>query len=283
MSLTIGLVAHREKEAAHELARAAASWLREHGQRVRVPAADAERVGLAELACSPDEFGGVDVAISIGGDGTMLHTVDLVEGTGAAVLGVNAGQLGYLTEVEPDGMVSALERLVAEQYTIDERMVLAVTVESDGDAGGKWSTLNEMVIEKAGPGHTVRIEVAINGAPFTTYVADGLIVATPTGSTAYSFSAGGPIVSSRHECLVLTPVAAHLLFDRALVFGAQEELRFEVIGRPAVVSADGREVGMIVPGDRVTCTGGPIPARIVTFGARDFHQILKAKFGLTDR
>lgn len=283
MSLTVGLVAHRERQLAHELARAAAAWLRERGLVVRVPAADAGRIGMPELAGAPDEFGAVDVAVSIGGDGTMLHTVDLVEGTGAAVLGVNAGQLGYLTEVEPDDLVSALERLVAEEYEIVERMVLAVTVESHGDAGGKWSTLNEMVIEKASPGQTVRIEVAINGAPFTTYVADGLIVATPTGSTAYSFSAGGPIVSSRHECLVMTPVAAHLLFNRALVFGAHEELRFEVVGRPAVVSADGRGVGTIVPGDHVTCTAGPTPARIVTFGERDFHQILKAKFGLTDR
>jgi len=283
LSLTVGLVAHRDKEPAHELARTAARWLREHDQTVRVPFADAHRVGLVDLASEPDEFAGVDVAISIGGDGTMLHTVDLVEGSGAAVLGINAGQLGYLTEVEPDDLVPALERLVTGEYTVVERMVLAVTVDSDGDASGKWSTLNEMVIEKAGPGHTVRIEVAINGAAFTTYVADGLIVATPTGSTAYSFSAGGPIVSPQHECQVLTPVAPHLLFNRALVFGAHEELRFEVVGRPAVVSADGREVGTIVPGDRVICTGGTTPARIVTFGTRDFHQILKAKFGLTDR
>ena len=283
MSPVIGIVPHRDRPEAHELARAAAAWLRARGQDVRVPVADAERVGLGEIAASPEEFAAVDVAISVGGDGTMLHTVHLVSGVGPAVLGVNAGQLGYLTEVEPGDLVSALERLIAGEYSVVDRMVLAAAVESDGPGRGKWAALNEIVLEKASPGQTVRLDVAINGAPFTTYVADGLIVATPTGSTAYSFSAGGPIVSPEHECLLLTPVAPHLLFDRALVFGAHEELQFEIAHRPAVLSADGRELGRLDAGDRITCTAGATPARVVTLDGRDFHQILKAKFGLTDR
>lgn len=282
MSPTIGIVANRDREEAHELTRRAAAWLRDRGHEVRVPATDAERVGLAELAVDPDGFADVDVAISIGGDGTMLHTIDLLAGSETAVLGVNAGALGYLTEVEPAEVVAALERIVAGDYAVLERMTLAVTVTSAGSAGGKWSALNEMVIEKAHSGRTVRLGVAINGAAFTTYVADGVIVATPTGSTAYSFSAGGPIVSPQHDCMVLNPVAAHMLFDRALVFGPDEELRLEALGRPAVLSIDGRETGPLAPGDVVTCTAGT-PARIVSLGGRDFHQILKAKFGLADR
>jgi NAD+ kinase len=130
----------------------------------------------------------------------------------------------------------------------------------------------------------VRLDVAINGTWFTTYVADGVIVATPTGSTAYSFSARGPIVSPLHRCLLLTPVSPHMLFDRSLVLDADEELRFTVTdAHTAVVTLDGRELGVLEPGDSVTCTAGPKPARIVTFGSRDFHQILKAKFGLPDR
>ena len=282
MSPTIGLVPHREKSAAHALTRDAASWLEEHAQTVRLPRPDAVRLELEHLGADDDDFADVDIAVSIGGDGTMLHTVDLVAGSSTAVLGVNAGQLGYLTEVEPEDLLRALERLVANDFTVVERMVLAVTVESDGPARGKWSALNEMVIEKASSGQTVRLDVAINGASFTTYVADGVIVATPTGSTAYSFSAGGPIVSPQHECMVLTPVAAHMLFDRALVFDAHEELCFRPLERPAVLSTDGREIGTLAPDDVVAVTAGA-PARIVTLGERDFHQILKAKFGLSDR
>jgi NAD+ kinase len=140
------------------------------------------------------------------------------------------------------------------------------------------------VLEKAPGGRVVRLDVAINGTPFTTYVADGVIVATPTGSTAYSFSARGPIVSPRHRCLLLTPVSPHMLFDRSLVLDADEELRFTVTdSRSAVLTLDGRDLGVLESGDSVICTAGPKPARIVTFGPRDFHQILKAKFGLADR
>jgi NAD+ kinase len=281
----VGIVPHRDRPLAHELGRSAASWLRERGLEVRVPAGDAAPAGLDEYAIDPDEFPvGLDLAISFGGDGTMLRTVDLVYECGAAVLGVNVGQLGYLTEVEPGVLDDALERLVAGDYEVDERMVLEVGVTSKGPAAGRWWGLNEAVIEKDQPGRLVRLAVAINHAFFTTYAADGVIIATPTGSTAYSFSARGPIVSPRHRCLLLTPVSPHMLFDRSLVLGADEELEFEVTdGRQVVLTLDGRELGALEPGDMVTCTGGPKSARIVTFGLRDFHQLLKAKFGLADR
>ena len=214
----------------------------------------------------------------------MLRTVDMVYESGSAVLGVNVGQLGYLTEVEPGDLDGALERLLAGEFEVEERMVLEVTVGSHGSAAGRWWALNEAVLEKVRTGRLVRLEVAINGTDFTSYAADGVIVATPTGSTAYSFSARGPIVSPRHRCLLLTPVSPHMLFDRSLVLDAEEELRFTVIDeRGAVLTLDGRELGLLSSGDSVTCTAGPKPARIVTFGPRDFHQILKAKFGLADR
>jgi len=148
----------------------------------------------------------------------------------------------------------------------------------------RWFALNETVLEKVHSGRTARLAVEVNGTDFTTYVADGVIVATPTGSTAYSFSARGPIVSPRLRCLLLTPVSPHMLFDRSLVLAAEETLRFGVSDdRSVVLSADGRELGELAAGDSVSCTGGPRPARIVTLGPRDFHQILKAKFGLADR
>ena len=283
---TVGVVAHRDRPEAHELAARAAKWLGDHGIDVRVPTADAEAIGLPALAAGDGEqfVRELDVVITLGGDGTMLRAVDMAYEAGVAVLGVNCGQMGYLTEVEPDDLDGALERLVSGDYEVSERMVLEVEVASGGPAGGRWWALNEAVLEKVRTGRLARLAVDINGSYFTTYAADGVIVATPTGSTAYSFSARGPIVSPRHRCLLLTPVSPHMLFDRSLVLDADEELRFRVEDeRSVALTLDGQVRGELESGDTVTCTGGPSPARTVTFGPRDFHQILKAKFGLADR
>jgi len=280
---TVGLVPHPERPEAMELARHAASWLQARGLEVRLPA-DEDVGDLMPLAVPPAEFSrGLDVAISLGGDGTMLRTVDAVYACGAAVLGVNAGRLGYLAEVEPDDLDTALERLLDGRYAVEERMMLALRVESAGPAAGRWWALNEVVIDKIGDVRLVRVNVDINGTFFTSYAADAMIIATPTGSTAYSFSARGPIVSPRHRCLLLTPVSPHMLFDRSLVLDADEELRFTVDQTEGVVlTLDGRNLGGLDLGDTVTCTGGSKPARIVSLGGRDFHQILKTKFGLAD-
>ena len=284
---TVGLVPHHERTLAHALAAQAAKWLTDRGVSVRVPEDDAGPCGLDHLACPQSAFAnGLDVVISLGGDGTMLRTVDMVYEAGVPVLGVNVGDLGYLTEVDPDpdAIDRALEKLLAGDYEVAERTVLQVDVATGGPAAGRWWALNEAVLERVQSGRVVRLDVLINGTFFTTYAADGVIVSTPTGSTAYSFSARGPIVSPNHRCLLLTPVSPHMLFDRALVLGADEELRFVVIDeRRAGLTLDGRELGTLEPEDSVTCTGGSRPARIVTFGLRDFHQILKAKFGLADR
>jgi NAD+ kinase len=279
----VGILPHRDRDAARTLARATVDALVARGVDVRVPEPDA--AGLADVACPLEQFAdGLDLVLSLGGDGTMLRAVDLVYEAGVAVLGVNVGQMGYLTEVEPEALPGALERLVAGDYAVAERMMLQVTVESAGSAAGRWWALNEAVLEKPHPGRLARLEVEINGAPFTSYAADGVIVATPTGSTAYSFSARGPIVSPRLRCLLLTPVSPHMLFDRSLVLAAEEVLALHVSeDRPVLLTLDGRELGELAPGDVVTCTGGPLPARVATFGPRDFHQILKAKFGLADR
>jgi NAD+ kinase len=284
---TIGLVPHPQRLRAHELAAQAAKWIADRGVAVRVPEPDAGPCGLEHLACPENEFAtGLDIAVSLGGDGTMLRTVDIVYEAGVPVLGVNVGDLGYLTEVEPDPEVleASLERLLAGDYDVEQRMMLQVEVETDGPASGRWWALNEAVLERVQNGRIARIDVLINKAPFTTYAADGVIVSTPTGSTAYSFSARGPIVSPRHRCLLLTPVSPHMLFDRSLVLDADEELRFVVVDeRNAVLTLDGRLLGTLEPGDTVVCTAAERPARIVVFGPRNFHQILKTKFRLPDR
>jgi NAD+ kinase len=271
---SVGVFVHPDRPRAAELRDQVVATLGRHEIDVRVTDADRPRA-FAD---------GLDLVISLGGDGTMLRAVDLVQEAGVPVLGVNAGQLGYLTEVEPVDLPAALDRVITGEYEVTERMVLEIDVASKGAAGGKWFALNEAVLEKVHTGRLVRLDVEINGTPFTTYAADGVIVATPTGSTAYNFSARGPIVSPRHRCLLLTPVSPHMLFDRSLVLDADEAVRFVVCeDRSVVLTADGLELGDLAGGDTVSCTGGTHPARIVTFGPRDFHQILKAKFGLADR
>jgi NAD+ kinase len=282
---TVGLVPHRDRGVAHELARSAANWFRAGGVEVRLPADEAKLVELGELGvAAPDFAEGLDLVVSLGGDGTMLHAVDLVYPAPVPILGVNVGQLGYLTEVEPDELEASMPRLLAGDYAVSERMVLAVQVKSSGAAGGTWFALNEAALEKQRSGHLIRLDVSINGSAFTTYAADGVIVATPTGTTAYSFSVRGPIASPALRCLVLTPVSPHMLFDRSLVLSDREELGFDVCDeRGVVLTLDGRDLGELAAGDRVTCRAAKEPLRLASLRARDFHQVLKAKFDLPDR
>ena len=144
--------------------------------------------------------------------------------------------------------------------------------------------LNEILLERAELGHTIRIDVSLDGEPFTPYVADGVMIATPTGSTAYAFSARGPIVDPRHRAQVLVPVSPHMLFDRALVLAPDAVVRMTVAGgRPAHLSVDGHSGGTLDVGDAVVCTADPVPARLVRFGPPSFQRVLKTKFGLPDR
>lgn len=279
------IVAHHERNEAAELARAAAAWLAARGHQAWMPAEDVEALELPELAAdrSPSS---ASLALSLGGDGTVLRTVDLLDGAPVPVLAVNLGALGYLTEVEPPAMTHALERYFAGDCSVERRMMLLVDVLSAGVVApiGPWRALNEAVLEKAESGHTVRLLVRIDGETFTSYAADGMIMATPTGSTAYSLSARGPVISPNHRALLLTPVSPHQLFDRSLVLSPDETVETEVMGhRGVVLTIDGRRVASLAEGDVVRCRPAAEDALFVRFGRRRFHQILRTKFGLNDR
>jgi NAD+ kinase len=281
----VAVVVHHDRIEAADVASTTAKWLESLGHQVRFPPADAARAGRTDLAVSePDLAIGADVALSLGGDGTMLRTVALVAAHDVPVIGVNFGQLGYLTDVEPEGVRPALERFLGGGCTIEHRMLLGVEMARAGRAVEHLVALNEAVLEKTTSGHTVRLDVELDGARFTPYAADGLIVATPTGSTAYAFSARGPIVEPTHRALLLTPVSPHMLFDRTLVLNDDAEIALTVAGhRPAALVVDGRSLGELHPEDRLVCRAAPHTAQLVVFGPRDFHAILKAKFGLADR
>jgi NAD+ kinase len=275
---TVGLVFHEGREDTTAVAAELADWLRAEGYDVRSAAGESS---------SDTCFGeGLDLAISLGGDGNILRAVALVAEHDVPILGINFGQLGYLTAVEPAEAHRAIREALAGRHQIERRMLLDVRVESRDPAldGAHRLALNEAVVERTLAANTVWLAVSLDGEYFTTYAADGLIVATPTGSTAYAFSVRGPIFDTTHRALQLTPVSPHMLFDRTLVLEPNARIRMEVRrSRPAALSIDGRTIGTLRDGDAVVCTASPHDAQLVTFGPRDFHALLKAKFGLNDR
>lgn len=282
------IMVHHERHDARSLADETASWLRERDHEAWMLPDDATSSDLAHLA-SDRALGDADLVLCLGGDGTMLRAVRLLDGAPVPLLGVNLGRLGYLTEIEVGSVTEALRRFeigsAEGQWHLDERMMLSIDVTAaDGGPLGTWRALNEAVVEKRVSGHTVHLLVRIDGEPFTSYAADGLIVSTPTGSTAYSMSARGPIVSPKHRALLVTPVAPHMLFDRSLVLDPSESVEIEVLGeRDAAVAVDGSPVCDLAAGASVVCRPSTTTARFVRFGAHHYHQVLKAKFGLTDR
>jgi len=251
------------------------------GHEIRLPPEPAEAVDRADLAHLEDRIGEkLDLAVSLGGDGSMLRAVTATADEGVPVLGVNYGSLGYLTGVQPGAAPQAIEQFLAGDYIIEERIRLTCRL---GD-GTEVSALNEAIVEKVDSGRTVNLAVHIDGEFFTSYAADGLIAATPTGSTAYSLSAGGPILAPTMHAVILTPVAPHTLFDRSLVLLPSSELVIEVLGdRPAAVAVDGRSLGELGEGGSLAVSVSDRPARLVTLGRRGFHQALKSSFGLSDR
>lgn len=282
----VAFVVHPDRPEADSAAVAAQKWLSERGhQTVRMAGMAMGEVMGRGSSPTAEDMAGVDLAVSLGGDGTMLRTVSATSGTGVPVLGVNLGRLGYLTEIEPSGLEKALERFLAGDYAVEERMTMEVAIERRADEQSMvFPALNEAVVEKTVPGHTVRIELSVAGRAFVTYAADGVLVSTPTGSTAYNLSVHGPLLSPHVRAFVVTPVSPHMLFDRSLVLEPAEWIRLEVLEpRPAVAVVDGQSVAILEPGDVISCRESPVPARLVSFAERDFHAILRARFGLADR
>ena len=282
----VALIVHLGRESAAAHARELASWLVEQGHEVRVPDDDAELTGLGQYCVGGDELASdLDLVVTLGGDGSILRAVELTGQSEVPILGVDFGQLGYLTEVRPADARDAVERTLAGDHDIEPRMLIDVRINSVAD-GRRVShlALNEAVIERSADASTIRLGVEFDDEFFTSYAADGLIVASPTGSTAYAFSVRGPIIAPMHRSLLMTPVSPHMLFDRSLVLAPSTVIKLTVDGhRLASVSVDGRRIGTLGDGDFVECTESPYSARLVTFGPRRFHRVLKAKFGLNDR
>lgn len=268
--MRLGFVIHGGRESAVAAADRLMTWARDH---------DVEPVVLPDYDGDPPD--GLDLVVSVGGDGTLLRAALWGHRVGAPVLGIKVGRLGFLTEVDPDQAPALLEAWMDGEAEVEQRM--ALTAEADGASwtDPQWA-LNEVIVEKQSPHRVIRLATWVGEDYVTTFSADGVIVATPTGSTAYSFSARGPIVSPRLVSMVLTPVSAHMVFDRAIVLSPEEQVTLEVQeDEPGFLSADGRP-GLEVPiGSRVRIRRADRPALLVrSKRPESFYSLLRRKFQL---
>lgn len=280
MTRRVGLAVHPQRAEAVAVAGNLAAWLRSRGVTVL------DQWGDAEPVTNNEEL---DLVVAVGGDGTVLRAVHALRGDPVPVIGVNVGTLGYLTQVQPEDAQSAVETWLSgepgQDWWADERGLLEVAVVRHGagksGAPERHLCLNEVVLDRHESGRTVRLRVDIDSDPFATYSADGLIVATPTGSTAYSLSARGPVLSPRVQAILVTPVSPHMLFDRSLVLSWEENVTVTVVAsRPARLALDGIGFGLLAEGDVVTARGSSRTVRFVRSDQRAFHGVLRDKFGL---
>jgi len=285
---TVTFLVHPDRPDALALATDTATWLAEHGHVARVLRfSGPDRVSEAgvEAELGAVDLTGTTVAVSMGGDGTFLRVVRLAAAADVPVLGVNFGRLGYLPDLLPDQVREALVKVFEGKAVIEPRCALEIKISdrSIADDVSSLLALNEVVIEKIDFGHTVRLATRINGEEALTYSADGLIIATPTGSTAYNLSAGGPILAPTLRAMVVTPVAPHFSLDRSLVLTDEQEVVVEVVpDRAGALVIDGQEVGRLQPGATVSCTVAVRSVRVVRNEPQTFGGILRFRL-LADR
>jgi NAD+ kinase len=286
---TVLMVVHTGRQVALEAARAAISRLSDCGVRVRVLAGEAGELETDAQVCAagPDAANDIELVIVLGGDGTVLRGAEIAREAGVPMLGVNLGRVGFLAEAEYEDLDDVVDRVVARDYQVEERMTVDIEVRLDGGLLARTWALNEASVEKAARERMVEVLVEIDGRPLSKWGCDGVIFATPTGSTAYNFSAGGPVVWPEVEALLLVPISAHALFARPLVAAPTSVLALNLLpdggdapSKGAVMWCDGRRVVDLPAGARVEVRRGALPVRFARLHRAPFTDRLVAKFAL---
>ncbi|MEY4067254.1 MAG: hypothetical protein RIQ44_466 [Actinomycetota bacterium] len=296
MSRSVLLVSHVRREEALHATLETARLLSAEG--IRPVMTDTERDELSRWAASQDltdqvpaidvlgvdvEVQGLELAVVLGGDGTILKAAELVRDANTPLLGINLGHVGFLAESERDGLHDAVQRVVAKDYSIKERLTLDVTVEVDGKVVYSTWALNECTVEKSAAEKMLEVVVEIDERPLTSFGADGVVMSTPTGSTAYAFSAGGPVVWPSVEALLMVPISAHALFARPLVVSPNSLMAVEVLQSSSghgVLWCDGRRTTALPRGARVEVRRSQQSVRLARFRQGVFTDRLVAKFAL---
>jgi NAD+ kinase len=282
------LLVHPVRRDAQELAAQVATRLHEAGIQPVALAADIHGTPLAdvdalEMADPADPAGGCELVCILGGDGTILRGAEISRGAGVPLLGVNLGHVGFLAEAEADDLGLIVDRVVARDYDVEERITLEVVALHEGRKVFSSWALNEVTVEKASRERMLELTVEIDGRPLSTWGCDGVVMATPTGSTAYAFSAGGPVVWPDVEALLLVPVAAHALFARPVVVGPNSRLAVEVLPHndgTGVVWCDGRRAVDLPIGARIEVQRASEPVRLARLNEAPFTDRLVQKFDL---
>jgi NAD+ kinase len=294
------VIAHTGRDEAREVAGQFCTALHKNDVTLRLLEAEAAELSLdlpdvEVVPASPSAARDCEVVVVIGGDGTILRAAELARECGTPLLGINLGHVGFLAEAESDDVQSTIDAIVHRRYSAEERLTIEVLVYRDADGqhgehlgsvkelvGSTWA-LNEATVEKASRERMLEVVVEVDGRPLSRWGCDGVVCATPTGSTAYNFSAGGPIVWPEVEALLLVPISAHALFARPLVVGPSSVLAVEVMGRTdgsGVLWCDGRRTVDLPPGARIEVRRSRTPVHLVRLHQAPFTDRLVAKFDL---
>lgn len=259
-------------------------FLESKGKTVAVDLMDSARIKKGETTKDIyEKFGRPQVVISLGGDGTMLGTARDFMDSDVALLGVNLGSLGYLTEVEKDNVIPALEKVLTGEYEIEERMMLEGYAIKNGERTGDSKALNDITVMKSSPSQAIGLSIYVNGKFLKDYNADGIIVSSPTGSTGYNLSAGGPIVEPGADLLLLTPVSPHTLMARSIILSSKDEIRIELKGEKdgevqrASASADSASEIELSSGDSVIVKRSEMVTKIIKVSSLSFLEVLHRK------
>jgi NAD+ kinase len=281
----VGIFVKRHHQDAVRAAGEVAAWLNGRGITVLAEEALAAEIPDA-LGCPAAEIPTqADLLIVLGGDGTLLSVARLVGDRRTPILGINLGSLGFLTEITRDEIVPVLTKLVAGELTVSERLRLEVVIRREGTEVARYRVLNDLVINKGALARIIDMEAWIDDAYLTTFKADGLIIATPTGSTAYNLAAGGPIISPALNSLVISPICPHMLTNRPIIVSGESVIRIEVKfqDEDVVLTADG-QIGMpLHGGDVVEIRRSAHPTLLVLSPTKDYFQILRTKLKWGER
>jgi NAD+ kinase len=278
---SIGVVVHPRRDS-RAMMECVVRWAEGHGKQVK-GLEEARDLMPPEVVTVPEEELAVDAGLlmGLGGDGTILRALKLATRYEVPVLGVNLGRLAFLAEVNLDELPQALDRIDNDEHWVEERAVMTVTGTCFPHV---FSAFNDSALSRVPGNGPAALAVEVENEVFARYTADALVIATPTGSTAYSFAAGGPIVSPRHRGLLVTPVAPHAAFDRAVFLHPAENLRVHVLDRsaPLLLEADGQRVAELNAGDCIQFAMSDTPARILRLQKQGFYERARRKLQLTD-
>jgi NAD+ kinase len=281
-------VAHPRRPEAIRTAQLVAERLAAAGLKLRTIEDELKEIDAPDMVAVPANSHaaeGCELVVVLGGDGTLLRGAELARSSGTPLVGVNLGHVGFLAEAEREDLTEVVERVAERRYDVEERMALDVCVRVDGDAVERTWALNEASVEKASRERMLEVVAEVDGRPLSRWGCDGVVCATPTGSTAYAFSAGGPVVWPEVDALLLVPISAHALFARPLVVSPRSVLAVEVQPETphGVLWCDGRRAVPLPPGARVEVRRSELPVRLARLHTMPFTDRLVAKFALPVR